>query len=93
MTDYPPFRDPADYDREFLLDVAAAATRDSWPLVGRRDLVEAICADYGKAITEAQGERERHESTQRLLAAERKARAATERRLVELRELQAREPR
>jgi hypothetical protein len=58
MTDYPIARhDPADWDREYLLDVAAAAKRDSWPLVGCRDLVEAICRDYGAIALELQDAR------------------------------------
>lgn len=43
---YPAGRPRDDWDREYLLDVAAAAECDSWDLVGDRDLVEAICRDY-----------------------------------------------
>jgi hypothetical protein len=61
MTDYPIARhDPADWDREYLLDVAAAAKRDSWPLVGCRDLVEAICRDYGAIALELQDRGSEH---------------------------------
>lgn len=48
MTGYLPPPPEGGPDREYLLDVAVAATRDSWPLVGDSDLVEAICADYGR---------------------------------------------
>jgi hypothetical protein len=70
MTDHPPYRKPDDWDREYLLDVAQAATHDSWPLVGRRHLVEAICADYGAVYAELQAEVERHAETRARVAAE-----------------------
>jgi len=43
-------------DREHLLDVAAAAQRDSWDLAGDRGLIEAICRDY--VMLGAQAERD-----------------------------------
>lgn len=56
---YPEYREPDQRDREWLLDVAAAACRDSYPLVGDRDLVEAICRDYGITAGQLRDEYER----------------------------------
>jgi hypothetical protein len=51
---------PADEcTRDDLLDLAVEAQRDSWPLVGSRDHVEAICADYGRLALELEDERAR----------------------------------
>jgi hypothetical protein len=56
---YPASRPADEWDREYLLDVAAAAQRDSWPLVGQRDLVEALCRELGAVASELDAERER----------------------------------
>lgn len=56
---YPEYREPDQRDREWLLDVAAAACRDSYPLVGDRGLVEAICRDYGITAGQLRDEYER----------------------------------
>lgn len=53
---YPEPRRREDFDREYLLDVAAAATARPrpgslpacWPLLDDRDHIEAICRDYGE---------------------------------------------
>lgn len=38
---------PDQYDREYLLDAAAAGSRDAYSLCGKSELVQAICDDYG----------------------------------------------
>lgn len=41
------YRSPDQWDREYLLDVVAASSRDAYDLCGHSDLVRAICDDYG----------------------------------------------
>lgn len=43
---YPEYREPGDRPREYLLEVAASARRDSWPLAGDRGLIEDICREF-----------------------------------------------
>lgn len=44
---YPAARTVEEFDDEYLLDVAAAAVVDSWPLTANRDAIEGICALLG----------------------------------------------
>ena len=58
---YPEVRHHDAFDRDYLLDVAAAATARtspgsppaSWPLLDNREHVEAICRDYGELAAES----------------------------------------
>lgn len=61
--EYPSARAVEDFDRDYLLDLAQAGSRDSWPLVGDRAHVEAICREFGAAADELQLEQERHADT------------------------------
>jgi hypothetical protein len=58
---YPEVRHRDAFDRDYLLDVAAAATARTspgslpacWPLLDSREHVEAICRDYGELAAES----------------------------------------
>jgi len=47
-------RDPEQWDRDYLQEVAGASQYDSYDLCGNSSMVSAICRDYGEAVHEAQ---------------------------------------
>ena len=79
---YPEVRHRDAFDREYLLDVAAAATVRTqpgslpacWPLLDDRDHVEAICRDYGELDVEHRFTAEQLEEAQRRAVAAERAR-------------------
>lgn len=83
------YRGQDQWDREYLLDVAAPASTDSYDLCGHGRLVGAICDDYGTAVhqlevarSEVDGERNRHQSTVLELEVARDVLADMERQLI-----------
>ncbi len=73
----PPDRDPSEWDREYLVDVAAAARADSWRLSGHRQLLEAVCVDYVQLEWQHRQDTDRIAELERKIARERESHRVT----------------
>ena len=88
---YPALRRREDFDREYLLDVAAAATARPrpgslpacWPLLDDREHIEAICRDYGELDVDHRLVAEQLDEAQRRAVAAEHARDEAQRSLAE----------
>jgi hypothetical protein len=88
---YPELRHPDAFDRDYLLDVAAAATARTapgtppacWPLLGSRDHVEAICRDYGELDADNRFAAEQLDDAQRRAVRAERARDEAQRALAQ----------
>ncbi len=74
---YPTYQPHGERDRAYLLDVAGAATTDSWPLSGDRVLVQDLCEDYCAVARQLEQEQLDHAATAGQLRAAEKELAAS----------------